>query len=215
MIAMAVDAIDSRWLDKPYVETNPTIAASNVAGPAVSAGGIAYKIIARNTKASATDFRLRLTPIDVVMDTVNRLAASVRIKRTTQANNPELVRRGRRAVVKSAEKNRITPSVEMPMRSRLLRQSLVTVILLVPCDFRLRKEPARRALQGRDLRDVGLLVLIVNQQRLAEVKITFPAPCGQGLSLPILYRNIQNRMSVTVTVYPAVAARAFNWVANS
>src|SRR5687767_6288289 len=130
MTAIAVDAIDSRWLDKPWVETNPTIAASNVAGPAVSAGGIAYKMIARNTNASATDFRLRLTPIEVVMDTVNRLAASVRINRTTQANNPELVRRGRRAVAKSAEQNSNIPSVEMPIRSALLLQSLVSVILL-------------------------------------------------------------------------------------
>src|SRR5687767_2347693 len=151
MTAIAVDAIDSRWLDKPWVETNPTIAASKVAGPAVSAGGIAYKIIARNTNASATDLRLRLTPIDVVMDTVNRLAASVRIRRTTQANNPELVRRGRRAVAKSAEQNRTTPSVEMPIRSTLLLQSLVTVILFSLVVFGCGRSPIYRALLRSDL----------------------------------------------------------------
>src|SRR5688572_6067136 len=111
---------------------------------------MAYKMIARNTNASATDLRLRLTPIDVVIDTVNRLAASVRIKRTTQANKPALVRRGRRAVAKRAEKKRTTPSVEMPIRSRLLLQSLVTVILSVPCCLRVRKEPDLAGAAGRD-----------------------------------------------------------------
>src|SRR5688572_13463015 len=151
MIAMAVDAIDSRWLDKPYVETNPTIAASNVAGPAVSAGGIAYKMIARNTNASATDFRLRLTPIEVVMDTVNRLAASVRINRTTQANNPELLRRGRRAVAKSAKQDSTIPSVEIAIRSRLLLQSLVTVILLSLVGFGCDRSPFGGHCEGERL----------------------------------------------------------------
>src|SRR5687767_2030851 len=128
-------------------------------------------MIARNTNASATDFRLRLTPIEVVMDTVNRLAASVRINRTTQANNPELVRRGRRAVAKSAEQNSNIPSVEMPIRSALLLQSLVSVILLSLVVF----DCGRARFGGHCEDDCAseFRVLIGNQQRLNRSKDNF------------------------------------------
>ena len=110
------------------METNPTIAASNVAGPAVLAGGTAYRIIARKTKASATDFLLWLTPTVLVMDTVKRLAARVKPRRTTHDNMPALVKRGNRSVDTSAEPRSNDPIADMPIRKALLFQVLLSVI---------------------------------------------------------------------------------------
>ena len=126
---MAVVAIDSLRLASPYVETNPTIAASKVAGPAVSAGGTAYTITARKTSASATDLRLWLTPTVVVMETVNRLAARVRRRSTTQNKRPGLVRSGSLSVETNAEPMSSEPRAEMTVRKVVPLRLLCVIII--------------------------------------------------------------------------------------
>ena len=58
IIAMQVVNTSVRVGDLRYDEIKPTTAATIMAGPAVLAGGIAYIITARKTKASPMDLRL-------------------------------------------------------------------------------------------------------------------------------------------------------------
>src|ERR1043166_1044353 len=89
-------------------------------------------MIARKTSASATDFRLWLTPNVFVIETVNRLAASVRPNSTTQAIKPALVRIGNRSVETAAVQSSTTPNADMPISNALLFQVL---LLDISCEY--------------------------------------------------------------------------------
>jgi hypothetical protein len=82
-------------------------------------------MIARKTNASANDFRLLLTPTVLVMETVKRLAVSVRPRSTNHASKPALVNSGNSSVDTSAEPTSSEPSAAMPIRKTLLFQVLL------------------------------------------------------------------------------------------
>src|SRR5688572_13036461 len=83
---------------------------------------------ARKTSASASDLRLWLTPMLEVMETVNRLAASVNNSSMSHDKIPALVKNGNLAVETSAEQRRIRPKAQILIKSSGLVQFLVLVI---------------------------------------------------------------------------------------
>ena len=100
----------------------PTIAARTVAGPAVSVGGIAYSMTAKNTNASATDFRLWLTPSVPVKATVKRLAAKVSRTRFNRDKIPAGLSSGKLRIESIAENKSSPPVAEMTTKRALLFQ---------------------------------------------------------------------------------------------
>ena len=62
------------------------------------------------------------------METVKRLAASVRPRSNDHESSPALVRRGNLSVDTSAEQTKNNPSAEMPKRKTLLVPVLLSVI---------------------------------------------------------------------------------------
>src|SRR2546426_6170780 len=63
------------------------------------------------------------------METVKRIAASVKTRRTSQDNNPALVRNGNLTVETMAEHTSKNPRVEMLIKSTLLFQLLFSLIV--------------------------------------------------------------------------------------
>src|SRR5687767_8871457 len=96
---------------------------------------------ARKTSASASDLRLWLTPMLVVMETVNRLAARVNNSSMSHAKIPALVNNGSRAVEITAEPRRIRPKAQIVINNSGLVQVLVLVIVRVPRLGELRAPP--------------------------------------------------------------------------
>lgn len=86
---------------------------------------------AKKTSESANDFRLWLTPMLVVIETVNRLAMSVNTRSTSQASKPAVVSSGSVTVEISAKQISKTASVVMLMNSIGLDHFLVFVIGLI------------------------------------------------------------------------------------
>ena len=79
---------------------------------------------ARKTSASATDLRLWLAPALVVMETVKRLATTVKTSNTSHESKPARVRRGSFIVEIRAEDKSNRPRVEMLPSSNLFFQLL-------------------------------------------------------------------------------------------
>jgi hypothetical protein len=66
------------------------------------------------------------------METVNRLAASVRTSSTNHDNSPALVKNGSIAVDASAEHKSNAPKAEMPIKRTVLFRSFSCLIIWMP-----------------------------------------------------------------------------------
>src|SRR5712664_1998487 len=100
---------------------------------------------ARNMNASATDFRLWLKPTVLLIETVNRLAARVKTRRTNHDNNPSLVKKGNLTVAIKPKHTNNNPRLEMPVNRTVLFQFLFSLIVILSLPGQNR---GRRPLSG-------------------------------------------------------------------
>src|SRR5882762_9377371 len=94
---------------------------------------------ARKTSESATDLRLWCAPRFVVIETVKRLATTVRTSNTNHERRPARVRKESFTVEIKAEHNSNRPKPEMLPNSIVLFQFLGVSILVRPA-----REPKQR-----------------------------------------------------------------------
>src|SRR6185295_15251322 len=118
------------------------------------------------------------------METVNRLAASVRPRSTSHDNSPALLRTGNASVDTMAEQTSKNPIAEIPIRKALLFQVLLSVISMrVPHSAGLMSLGVNQPSYGIKVKLSDnlewacwecLLCLAMCQQRLALLTITVP-----------------------------------------